>query len=276
MTTDPADALREQAREWGRALLAGSPWSDVSDRITLLLVDPPAKFDGTTSVTYWLTLDLAAARRLAEPYGPALSSERAVVEHPRADKSAGLKVTLVVMSDEALHRYLQGTTPAAIEGRWQARHHEAISDRLRRGEQYALRANLLPDDAPERIIRTLFLELVGAIRALGPLETNPAHALAAAGAASAAACRIACFDEGGAYPPAEHLRTVAADTRLGRRLVTWFDDLTAAVGGDAPAARRAVSAGDQVIEETRKILGEVYRDRLWLRTPEAFALRAPR
>ena len=125
MTTDPADALREQAREWGRALLAGSPWSDVSDRVTLLLVDPPAKFEGTTSVTYWLTLDLAAARRLAEPYGPALSSERAVVEHPRAD---GLKVTLVVMSDEALHRYLQGTTPAAIEGRWQARHHEAICD----------------------------------------------------------------------------------------------------------------------------------------------------
>ena len=69
---------------------------------------------------------------------------------------------------------------------------------------------------------------------------------------------------------------MAADTRLGRRLVTWFDALTAAVGGDAAAARRAVAAGDQVIEETRKILGEVYRDRLWLRTPEAFALRAPR
>ena len=33
---------------------------------------------------------------------------------------------------------------------------------------------------------------------------------------------------------------------------------------------------DQVVEEARVILGELYRDRPWLRTPEAFALRAPR
>ncbi len=191
MTSEPADALREQAREWGRALLAGTPWSGVSDRLSLLLVQPPARFEGSTNVTYWLTLDLAAARSLADPYGAALSSDRAVVEHPRA---AGLNVTLVVMSDEAMHRYLTGTTPAAIEGRWQARHHEPIADRMRRGEQYALRANLLPDDAPERILRTLFLELVAAIRAIATLEANPAHALAAAGAATTAACRIACFD----------------------------------------------------------------------------------
>ncbi len=273
MTTEPADALREQAREWGRALLAGTPWSAVSDRLSLLLVEPPARFEGATNVTYWLTLDLAAGRSLTDPYGAALSSDRAVVEHPRAD---GLSVTLVVMSDEAMHRYLTGTTPSAIEGRWQARHHEPISDRMRRGEQYALRANLLPDDAPERILRTHFLELVAAVRGLATLEANPAHALAAAGAATTAACRIACFDEGGAYPPAQHLRSVAAETRLGRRLVTWFDDLVRAIGGDGAAARRSVAAGDQVIEETRKILGEIYRDRPWLRTPEAFALRAPR
>jgi len=273
MTSDPADALREQAREWGRALLATAPWSGVSDRVTLLLVEPPSRFPGSTQVTYWLTLDVAAARGLAEPYGPALNSDRAVVEHPRAE---GLKVTLVVMTDEALHRLLQGTTPAAIEARWQARHHEAISDRMRRGEQYALRANLIPDDAPERIMRTLFLELVASIRGLAPLEVNPAHTLAAAGAASAAVCRIACFDDAGSYPPLQHLRAVASETRLGRRLAPWLDDLTRAIGGDDAAARRSISSGNQVIEETRIILGELYRDRPWLRTPEAFALRAPR
>ena len=273
MTSEPADALREQAREWGRALLAGTPWSGVSDRVTLLLVEPPAKTPGTTNVAYWLTLDTAAARGLPDPHGPALTADRALVEHPRAE---GLKVTLSVMSDEGLHRFLAGTTPAAIEARWQARHHEPISDRMRRGEQYALRANLLPDDAPERIMRVLFLDLVAAVRALAPLEAKPADALAAAGAATAAVCRIACFDDGGAYPPAEHLRTVAAETRLGRRIATWLDDLVRAVGGDDAAARRSVSAGDQVIEETRTILGELYRDRPWLRTPEAFALRAPR
>ncbi len=273
MTSDPADALREQAREWGRALLAGKPWSSVPDRVTLLLVEPPAKFPATTSVSYWLTIDAPAARSLPDPYGPAIAADRAIVEHPRAE---GLRVTLSVMSDEALHRFLSGTTPAAIEARWQARHAEVLSDRLRRGEQYALRANLLPDDAPERITRTLFLELVAAVRGLRSLEANPGHGLAVAGAASAAACRIACFDDAGAYPPAEHLRAVASETRLGRRIVTWLDDLVRAVGGDEAAVRRATSAGDQVVEETRLILGELYRDRPWLRTPEAFALRAPR
>ncbi|MCK9495084.1 MAG: hypothetical protein M0R75_06255 [Dehalococcoidia bacterium] len=273
MTSDPADALREQAREWGRALLAGTPWTGVPDRVTLLLVEPPVRFPSTGSVTYWLTVDTAAARGLADPYGPALTSDRAVVEHPR---TPGLNVTLAVMTDEALHRFLGGTTPAAIEARWQARHLEPISDRLRRGEQYALRAGLLPDDVPERVTRTLFLELVAAVRALAPLEVQPSAGLAAAGAASAAACRLACFDDAGNYPPAQHLRAEAAETRLGRRIVTWLDDLVRAVGGDDAAARRAVSAGDQVIEEARTILGELYRDRPWLRTPEAFALRAPR
>ncbi|MCA9848200.1 MAG: hypothetical protein KC472_09520 [Dehalococcoidia bacterium] len=273
MTSDPADALREQAREWGRALLSGTPWSTVSDRVTLLLVEPPAKFPATSSVTFWLTIDTPSARNLPEPYGPAISADRAVVEHPRAE---GLRVTLSVMSDDALHRFLSGTTPAAIEARWQARHTEAVSDRLRRGEQYALRANLLPDDAPERISRTLFLDLVSSVRALRSLEASPAPGLAAAGGASAAACRLACFDDEGSYPPLEHLRTVASETRLGRRIGTWLDDLVKAVGGDDAAARRAASAADQVVEEARVILGELYRDRPWLRTPEAFALRAPR
>ncbi|MGE3962286.1 MAG: hypothetical protein AB7F65_11460 [Dehalococcoidia bacterium] len=273
MTSDPADALREQAREWGRALLAGTPWSGVSDRLTMLLVEPPARFPASSAVTFWLTIDGPSARSLPDPYATALAADRAVVEHPRAE---GLRVTLAVMTDEALHRFLAGTTPAAIEARWQARHAEVLSDRLRRGEQYALRANLLPDDAPERITRTLFLDLVAAVRALGTLEAHPAQSLPAAGAASAAVCRIACFDDAGSYPPAEHLRTVAAETRLGRRIATWLDDLVRAVGGDDAAARRAMSAGDQVIEETRTVLGELYRDRPWLRTPEAFALRAPR
>lgn len=273
MTSDPADALREQAREWGRALLAGAPWSNVSDRVTLLLVEPPARHPATDGVTFWLTLDTTAARGLPDPYGPALSTDRAVVEHPR---HPSMRITLAVLSDEALHRFLGGTTPAAIEARWQARHHEVISDRLRRGEQYALRAGLLPDDAPERITRTLFLDLVSAVRAIAPLEVHPADSLAAAGLASAAACRLACFDDAGNYPPAEHLRSAAADTRLGRRIGPWLDDLVSAVGGDDAAARRSISAGPQVIEEARLILGELYRDRPWLRTPEAFALRAPR
>src|SRR5690606_4587400 len=147
---------------------------------------------------------------------------------------------------------------------------------LRRAEQYALRAGLLPDDAPERVSRTLWLEAVQAANAIDVLPTAPGAAALPAGEAAAALCRLACFDDSGAYPPAAYLRAAARGTRLGRRIATWLDDLPRAVGGDEAAARRVVAARDQVLEEARTILGERYRERPWLREPEAFSLRPPR
>ncbi|MCK9485608.1 MAG: hypothetical protein M0R73_02740 [Dehalococcoidia bacterium] len=278
MTDGPVDALREQAREWGRALLAAPPWAGVSDRVTLLLVDPPAGLDdapATGGLTFWLTLDAEAARSLSPEYRTPLTSDRGVYERPRVPAGAP-RVALAVMTDEALHRLLQGTSRPSMEARWQARHSEAVSDRLRRAEQYALRAGLLPDEAPERVSRTLWLEAVTAARGLDGIETSPAGILAGAGEVTAALCRLACFEDGGAYPPAAHLRAAARQTRLGRRIATWLDDLPRAVGGDEAASRRVVSARDQVLEEARTVLGERYRDRHWLREPEAFTLRPPR
>lgn len=278
MTDGPADALREQAREWGRALLASPPWAAVSDRVTLLLVEPPFGLEeppATTPVTFWLTLDAAAARSLPPEYRTPLTTDRGVFQRPRTPAELG-RVSLAVMTDEALHRLLEGTSRSSMEARWQVRHVEAVSDRLRRTEQYALRAGLLPDDAPERVSRTLWLDAVTAARGLEVVAGSPLAGLAPAGEAAAALARLACFDDSGAYPPAAYLLAAARQTRLGRRIATWLDDLPRAVGGDEAAARRVVGARDQVLEEARTILGERYRERPWLREPEAFSLRPPR
>ncbi len=278
MAEGPADALREQAREWGRGLLAAPPWSDVSDRITLLLVSPPVGLDEDVTAgppTLWLTLDGGAARSLPTEYRTPLTSDRGVFERPRVSGDLA-RLTLAVMTDDALHRLLQGTSRPSLEARWQVRHLEAVSDRLRRAEQYALRAGLLPDDAPERVSRTLWLEAVQAASAIDVLPVAPGAAALPAGEAAAALCRLACFDDAGAYPPAAYLRAAARGTRLGRRIATWLDDLPRAVGGDEAAARRVVAARDQVLEEARTVLGERYRGRPWLQEPEAFLLRPPR
>ena len=267
---DPvSDARSESAREWGRALLTTAPWSTVNDRATLLLVDPAPGLEIPAGA-----IDTATGRSLPAPYGTALASDRAVVERHRLPEAGIAKVA--ILTDDSLHRLLQGTTRTAMEARWQARHHEVVSDRMRRGEQYALRAGLLPDEAPERVTRTLFLELVAAIRGLSHLAAAPASAVAAGGEASAALCRLACFDDSGAYPPPSYLRAGAVGTRIGRRLGVWLDDLARALGGDEASARRTLASREQVIEEVRTVLGELYRDRLWLRTPEAYGLRAPR
>ncbi|MDA0270052.1 MAG: hypothetical protein O2798_05105 [Chloroflexi bacterium] len=278
MTDSPADALRLQAREWGESLLAGPKWSPVADRVTLLLVDPPAGIEDVpvpATAGLWLTIDVPTARSLPNEYRTALTSDQPLHERHRATATTPA-VTLTLLTDDGLHRLLEGVSRASIEARWQARHAEMLNDRLRRQDQFALRAGMFPAEAPERIVRTLWLELVAAARGLDIVVSAPAQALGALGEASAAVCRIACVLDGGAYPPAAYLRAASRDSRIGRRLAAWLDDFIPAASGDEAAGRRVLGSRDQAVEEVRAVLAEQYRDRPWLRTPEAFSFRAPR
>lgn len=278
MTDSPADALRQQAREWGESLLAAPPWDSVADRVTLLLVDPPAGLDDAptpSSVGLWLTIDAPSARSLPNEYRTPLTSDQPLHERHRATATTPA-VALSILTDDGLHRLLQGLSTASIEARWQARHAEVVSDRLRRADQFSLRAGMLPADAPERVLRTAWLDLVTAARGLEVASDAPAAALAALGEVTASVCRIACALEGGVYPPVAYLRAAARETRVGRRLNAWLDDFAPAAGGDEAAIRRVLGSRDQAIEEVRAVIAEPFRDRPWLRTPEAFTLRAPR
>jgi hypothetical protein len=278
MTDDPA-ALRDQAREWGRSLLEAAPWESVSDRVTLLVVTPPASLEALVvpgHVALWLTIDRPAVRSLSADLARPLTQDEAVVQHHRAAGDTPA-VTLTAMTDEALHRLLQGMSRRAMEARWHVRHVEAVADRLRRAEQYQARAGMLPEDGVERLARTLWVETAVAARGLDGLRSaRPAEAIPAAGEAAAALCRLACAWDDGAYPLTEYLRAAAAETRIGRRVAPWLDDFGPAIGGDEAATRRVLGSREQALAEVRAVLGERFRARPWLTDPEAYALRAPR
>lgn len=278
----PPLTMSDRAREWGRALLAVAPWEAVADRVTLIVLAPPAGIEDLPDplrARLLLTIDRAATPSLPPELGRPLHQGEATVRqhHARAGDEGSLDASLAVISDEGLHRLLQGLTRTAMELRWQLRHAETVADRMHRLEQYQVRAGMLPADGLERIIRALWVEATLAVRGLDPARSDRASdALPAAGEAAAALSRIACAWEEAAYPPVEYLRLVAGETRIGRRIGPWLDDFTLAVGGDEAAARRTLSSREQALHEVRQVLAERFRNRPWLADPEAFALRAPR
>jgi len=276
MTEDPSAALREQAREWGRALVAGAPWENVADRVTLLVTAPPTGLDAAPhSVSLWLAIDTVTARALPPEYRT-LASEEVRSERRRATATSPA-VALTLSTDGALDRLLQSLTRRAMEARWQVRHSEVVTDRLHRAENFALRAGMLPDDGPERVTRGLWVEANSAARAFPAIAGERGiDALPAAGELVAALCRVACFMDDGAYPATEWLLPAARATRIGKRISSWFDGIAPALGGDEAAARRVASSTEQVLAEVQQVLAERYRGRRWLLDPEAFSLRMPR
>src|SRR5438128_1388536 len=87
MVDDPTAALREQARERGRRLLANTPFDEIADRATLRLTAPPANVALTVApVTagFWLLVDPSAGRSLPDPYRAALVRGGVYVEKVQA------------------------------------------------------------------------------------------------------------------------------------------------------------------------------------------------
>ena len=276
MTDDPSGALREQAREWGRSLVAAAPWAEVAERVTLMVTAPPTGLEAAPhSVSLWLAIDALTARSLAPEYRT-LAADEVRTERRRATATSPA-LTLTFSTDQALDRLLQSLTRRAMEARWQVRHSEVVTDRLHRAENFALRAGMLPDDGPERITRGLWVEASAAARAFPAIAGERGiDALPAAGELMAALCRISCFVDDGAYPASEWLLPAARPTRIGKRISSWLDGIAPAIGGDDATSRRVASSTDQVLAEVQAVLAERYRGRPWLLDPEAFTLRTPR
>ncbi len=282
MLDDPTAALREQARERGRRLLAAPPFESIADRTTLLLTSPPADDLGDAAFApavpaFWMLVDPALARALPDPYRSALQRDGVYVARERArgpgDALDGYDLTITIDATTTF----EGVARRTLESRWAVRHAQVVHDRMGRHAQLIAAAGRYPQDVPERITRALWLQLVAAVRALWVIGVAPAAAaLPAAGEAAAALCRLACVHDEGDHPTLDLLVAVARGTRIGKRVATWLDDLAAALGGDAAATRRVLAAADQVLREVAGVLGELYRDRPWLRDPEAYALRPSR
>jgi len=94
--------------------------------------------------------------------------------------------------------------------------------------------------------------------------------------AAAPLARLACVLEEGTHPPTEWLLPAARETRLGKRIAPWLDDVVPAVAGDARAARWTRESGAGVLREVATVLRTEFAASDWLRDPETYALRPSR
>jgi hypothetical protein len=185
---------------------------------------------------------------------------------------------LAVFTSGGIGRLLDGVTRRSLESRWTVRRAQPLHDPLHRFDMLAGAAARLPTDSLERIIRPLYSQAAQALDVLAaaPLAERAEAALILGGEAAGALCRIACVLEEGAHPPAEWLAPASRTTRLGARIASWLDDLPAAVGGDARAARWIRDSGQGVLREVATLLRAEFAGRDWLDDPLAQAIRPGR
>ena len=271
MTGEPLAESPEPAVERGRALLAAPPWSERARAVTLLAVRPPRApwADREAAPAFWLLVNAEEARLLGDPWHDPLVRDGL---RRADDRSAEPPVELTVLTAEAAARLLEPVTRRALEARWLIRHAAVVHDPINRHEGLAAAAGRLPADALERIARPLLLQALTAIGGIGVVD---ADAVIAAGEAAGAVTRLACVLEDGTHPPAEWLLSAARETRLGKRIASWLDDLGPALGGDERARRWVADGAPGLLREVAAALRPEFGDREWLLDPERFALRPP-
>ena len=266
MTDGTATAPLKRAHAWARSLLDAAPWTELTERLSLLLTAPPAvqwaAGDESAPPAAWLIVDAATLRSSPpELRAPLLSDGAFVQREPDGE--------LTVFTLDALSRLLDGTTRRSLELRWTVRHAEPLHDPLRRHEELSAAAVRLPDDAYERIVRPLYLQAVSSLLALVRPD------VAVAGEAAAALTRLACVLEDGIHPPPQWLMAAVAETELGARIGSWLDDLPRALGGDEVAGRRVVGGGEAVRRAVDAALRPHFGTARWFKEPDAYALRQP-
>lgn len=269
---------RAAAIERARGLLRVNPWADATERITLWLVSPPRGITARTRppVEAWLAIDRPTAQTLGGD-GQRLHLEGAIARDlPPSPADAGLRACL--FTEEALAALLSGDGRRALEARWCLSHAELLADRLGRHERFLAESARSPDGAVERALRGAYLQAAGALPALSavPGENAGLEILPAAGEAASALARLACLLDGDSHAPIAWLLPAAQDTRLGRRLRSWFDDLGLVLAGDEAATRRVTSAREAVLEQARTLARHRVGERPWLREPASYVLNPRR
>ncbi len=265
---------RAAAAERARGLLREHPWTAATERLTLWLVSPPRDVASPAQppVEAWLAVDRATAQTLGAD-GQTLSLEGAIARDlPPSPGDAGGRAS--IFTTEALAALLGGEGRRAIEARWSLSRAELLADRLGRHDRLVAESSRSPAGSAERALRGAYLATAVALPALSHATLGAAgpEILPTAGEATSALARLACLLDGDSHPPLPWLLPAARETRLGRRLQSWFDDLAAALAGDQAAARRAAGTRDAVLEQARALTRQRLGERPWLRDPQGFML----
>lgn len=277
MTADPVAALRAQARDWGRSRLATPAWAELEHRLTLLLIEPPTvewEARDPSGFALWLIVEGAEARSLPPELREPLIRDGMLLEQtPAHDAEAQLTVFVL----DRLEAVLAGIGRRALELRWSVRHAEPVHDVLRRLERLSAAAERLPEDAPERIVRQLYLQAQSSLRALRAVNADqPAPGMIPAGEAAGALCRLACVLEEGNHPPAQWLLPAAAESELGKRMASWLADIARYGEDDRARAQRVINGCDGAWNAVQAVVRPLYGDTEWFLSPDVWALRPPR
>jgi hypothetical protein len=271
VTVEPEAALRAQARDWGRSRLASPAWVELEHRLTLLLIDPPTVewvAPEPSAFALWLIVETSEARSLPLELQEPLIRDGVLFDH---DDEAALSIFTV----DRIEAVLAGISRRALEMRWSIRHAEPVHDVLRRIETLGAAAERLPEDAPERIVRPLYLQAHSSLRALRSVDVEqPGGGAVAAGEAAGALSRLACVLEEGNHPPAQWLLPAVAETDLGQRMASWLSD--SAHYSDEDSAKRMIDGCDAAWNAVQATVHPLYGSTAWFLSPDVWALRPPR
>ena len=285
ITTNTSSDSRSAAAARTRQLLEVTPWAHATERITLWLVSPPHGLDAppTSAIEAWLAIDRESAQTLGDTLRVDLLggaySQKLPAAAAEADRLPPGRVS--IFTTAALESLLTGEGRRALEARWSLLHAQPLADRLGRHARLVTHSSQLTEGVLERALRGAFLAAALALPALSRLgEANTdewrRNALPPAGDATAALARIGCLLDEDCYPPLEWLLPATRDTRLGHRLMSWFDDLAHAISGDQTAGRRVANACEAVLEQTHVLVAHRIGEQPWMRDPASFTLRPPR
>lgn len=271
MTIEPGAALRAQARDWGRSRLATPAWAPLEHGLTLLLIDPPTVewvAPDPSAFALWLIVETSEARSLPLELREPLIRDGVLLDH---DDEA----VFTVFTVDRIEAVLAGIGRRALEMRWSIRHAEPVHDVLRRIETLGAAAERLPEDAPERIVRPLYLQAHSALRALRSIDVEqPGGGAIAVGEAAGAISRLACVLEEGNHPPAQWLFPTAVETELGQRMASWLSD--SARYSDEGAAQRTINGCEAAWHAVQAVVHPLYGSTAWFLSPDVWALRPPR
>jgi hypothetical protein len=275
VTAEPGAALRAQAREWGRSRLATPAWAELEHGTSLLLIDPPTvEWVAAEPAAFelWLIVELSEARFLPLELREPLIRDGVLLEQvPAGDAEA----RLTTFTADRLEAVLSGYGRRALEMRWSIRHSEPVHDVMRRGEALGAAAERLPEDAPERIVRPLYLQAHSSLHALSSVRPDdPAAGALAAGEAAVAIARLACVLDEGNHPPAQWLIPAAAETELGQRMAIWLTDATRY--SEPEAAQRVINGCHGAWIAIQAVVHPLYGSTAWFLSPDVWALRPPR
>ena len=282
-STETTPIFFDVALAWGKEFAQSADWSDVADRMSLVLLSPfisskISQLDPTVLdiAAYWLIIDRNTLTWAPAEVAKELKNGNAVVQQygPSAAYPNAPDAHVTILRDDAAEKILNSIASdhrQALEARWHIQRATSIHDPLRRYDQLSKMPHSVDEAELERVIRTLWVSTHASARGLHLNRDIQSDSFSmTAGELAAQLLRLSFVLEETAYPTPPYLLQALETTHLGRRIGSWISLLLSPDPIDRSQAQRSTEA---TLKEVRNILSISYRTKQWLNSPAAFPYR---